>query len=116
MTERRRDPRLPGAALGVTAATMRPGRAVCVVDVSPGGAQVESTGPLRPGSRVHLRLVAACETVHAAAQVLRCHVAMLCGETGVVYRAALRFEERCPALAPGSSASSEAGEAIAIIA
>jgi hypothetical protein len=42
-----------------------------VVDLSQAGAQIETTKPLRPGSRVHVRLVADGWSLAAAALVLR---------------------------------------------
>ena len=94
--ERRTEGRLPGAAAGVLHASVRPGCPVHVVDLSWAGAQVESDRPLRPGSRVHVRMVSEEWTLAVAARVLRCVVWTLDAEAGVIYRGALRFEERCP--------------------
>lgn len=77
---------------------MRPGREVSVVDWSVSGALVETDRPLRPGGRVHIRLVMRERSVSIAAHVTRCAVSALHAEAGVTYRGALRFDERCLAL------------------
>jgi len=60
--------------LSVTQVTLRPGGPVEVVDLSPQGIQVESTRPLRPGSRVLARLAVGDQTMTVPAVVLRCAV------------------------------------------
>lgn len=95
MTNRRGEPRVPAAGLHIDHATLRPGCPVDVVDLSPTGVQVESARPLRPGSRVHVRLASKNRTLAVAAHVVRCAVWSLHPEQGVTYRGALRFEEVC---------------------
>jgi hypothetical protein len=95
MTDRRSEPRIPAAGLHIDHATLRPGCPVDVVDLSPTGVQVQSVRPLRPGSRVHVRLASKNRTLAVAAHVVRCVVWSLHLEEGVTYRAALRFEEAC---------------------
>lgn len=95
LTERRGQPRVPAAKLHIDEATLRPGCPVDVVDLSSTGAQVESMRPLRPGSRVHVRLASRNRTLAVAAHVVRCAVWSLHPENGVTYRGALRFEEAC---------------------
>ena len=56
--ERRRDSRFSERVIAVMRAVLRPGRAVSLINLSAGGALVESQRPLRPGSNVHLQLVA----------------------------------------------------------
>ena len=75
--------------------TLRPGRVLQVVDISPGGAQVETDRPLQPGTRVHVRVSFGDRTISLAALVLRCHVSIL-HAGGITYRGALAFEEYCP--------------------
>jgi hypothetical protein len=67
-----------------------------VVDLSQAGAQIETTKPLRPGSRVHVRLVADGWSLAAAALVLRCVVSAVNANEGVTYRGGLRFDEYFP--------------------
>jgi hypothetical protein len=92
-------------------ATLRPGRAIQVVDLSRTGAQIETDRGLRPGTRVHIRLVSQEQTLVLAALVLRCSVWALHPDEGIVYRGALRFDERCPLLDVASSGGARTTEA-----
>ena len=92
--ERRTEPRLPGVALQVDHATLRPGCPVDLVDLSARGAGIQSARPLRPGSRVHVRLAARNRTLAVAAHVVRCVVWSLKADA-ITYRGALVFEEEC---------------------
>lgn len=98
MSDRRREARCAAVEMQVSRATLRPGRHVQVIDVSPVGAQVESDGPLRPGGRVHVRLTIERQIVDLAASIVRCFVWAVHPEQGVTYRAGLRFDERCTRL------------------
>jgi hypothetical protein len=94
--ERRAQPRLAAAALQIERATLRPGCLVAVLDLSATGAQVQSERPLRPGSRIHVRLAARSSSLAIDAAVVRCSVWILQADV-VIYRGALRFEEVCTA-------------------
>lgn len=95
-TERRSDARiLPD---GITRATLRPGCLVLLVDVSAGGALVQSSKPLRPGTRAHLQIVTAAHSFAISAHVLRCAVWSLDAMEGVLYRGAMKFDQRWEAL------------------
>ena len=94
VSERRREGRLPREVLEIERATLRPGCLVVVLDLSANGAQVQSERPLRPGSRVHVRVAARRWTLAVAADVVRCSVWLLQADS-VIYRGALRFEEAC---------------------
>lgn len=90
--ERRREARL--AARGVRA-RIQPGHRLVVVDVSSLGALVEGAIQLRPGSRVNVQLESDLRRQTVAARVLRCSVATIDPKTGITYRAALSFGDRC---------------------
>jgi hypothetical protein len=92
--ERRTEPRLAAAALQIERATLRPGCLVAVLDLSANGVQVQSERPLRPGSRIHVRIAAQGGALAVAADVVRCTVWIVQPDV-VIYRAALRFEEAC---------------------
>jgi hypothetical protein len=64
------------------------------VNISRGGALVESAQPMRPGARVMLQIVTPTTTFGLSAVVVRCGVGALSVEDGVIYRGALRFDER----------------------
>ena len=98
VTDRRIDTRFPWAHAGITRATLRPGCAVRVVNVSAGGALVQGGRPLRPGARVHVQLVTSFRVFALVARVLRCAVWMIDSHDGATYRGALQFEERCDLL------------------
>jgi hypothetical protein len=98
IAERRLERRVPASVYRQADATLRPGCPVRLVDISQSGAQIESERPLRPGARVHVRVVTHEWSMAVAAVVLRCVVWTLDPERGVRYRGALLFEERCLAV------------------
>jgi PilZ domain-containing protein len=92
--ERRRDYRYGRDAVGAMRARVRPGHEVVIVDVSPSGALIEMTIPLRPGARVHVHLKASSSEAALGARVTRCAVTAV-SETRVLYRAGLQFDHDC---------------------
>jgi hypothetical protein len=94
VADRRFDARFDPPAVPELRATVRPGCAVKLVDVSAGGALVQAPRPMRPGARVHLQVTAGSQRLAIPAQVLRCSVWSLHPEHGVTYRGALIFDER----------------------
>lgn len=113
VADRRADARFPPQRPDATRATLRPGCAVLLVDLSAGGALVQALRPLRPGARVLLQLVTEERTFSLAAHVLRCAVWSLDAHDGATYRGALKFEQRCewfwePETRPGSVIPSRA--------
>lgn len=100
--ERRREPRAEGSGMR---ACFRTGHRLTVIDLSALGALVEAERALRPGSHVHLYLETDRERRTVSARVVRCAVAAINAEAGIVYRAALSFIEACEwvreALTPG---------------
>jgi len=95
LTDRRVDARFALTRSSITRATLRPGCAVRVVNLSAGGALVQADQPLRPGARVHLQLVTTVRAFPLVARVLRCAVFTLDPHEGATYRGALQFEDRC---------------------
>jgi hypothetical protein len=89
--ERRREARV--TARGVRA-RVRPGHTLVVVDVSSGGALVEASCQLRPGSRIEVHLENDDRRQMVGANVTRCSVAAIDATVGITYRAALCFMER----------------------
>lgn len=74
---------------------MRPGRMAHIVDLSSGGALIETDWRLLPGMRVELQLGEPVAVFRVAGRILRCHVARLDRER-IRYRGALMFEEQLP--------------------
>jgi hypothetical protein len=64
------------------------------VNISRGGALIEGTQPMRPGTRVMLQIVTPSAAFGLSAVVVRCSVRALSVDDGVIYRGALRFDER----------------------
>lgn len=95
VTDRRADVRFRHAWFDGARTTLRPGCLVTLLDLSAGGALVESPRPLRPGSRVHVRMLTDGRPLSIVAHVLRCFVASIDPHTGVAYRGGLRFDHRC---------------------
>ena len=95
LTDRRIDARFILPHASITRATLRPGCAVHVVDLSARGALLQAGQPLRPGARVYFQLVTTERAFALVARVLRCAVWTLDAEQGATYRGALQFDERC---------------------
>jgi len=94
LVDRRVDARFELPPCAEPRATLRPGCAITLVDVSTGGALVEGPRPLRPGARVHLQILTTSQRIAIAAHVLRCAVWALDPLAGVTYRGAVKFEHR----------------------
>ena len=94
LVDRRVDARFELPPCAEARATLRPGCAITLVDVSAGGALVEGRRPLRPGARVHLQILTTSQRFPIAALVLRCAVRALDPLAGVTYRGAVKFEHR----------------------
>jgi hypothetical protein len=84
-------------------ARVRPGHPAAVTDVSPGGALIEISRRLLPGSVVELQFNTAQRRTTLRGRVLRCAVVRL-RSTSILYRAAIGFDHQCPWLGGGSSA------------
>ena len=72
---------------------LRPGFDAALVNLSTGGALVETPHRLRPGARTVLRLIGTAGTWTVSGSVSRAWVASIEPEHGVVYRGALVFDE-----------------------
>ena len=91
--DRRASARVPALTMeGMGRARVRPGRTAHVVDLSAGGALIETDWRLLPGMRVEMQLGEPAPLFRVAGRVLRCHVAVLDRER-IRYRCALMFEE-----------------------
>jgi len=92
--ERRATPRVRRFGInGVERARVRPGRTAQIVNLSAGGALIETDWRLLPGMRIELQLGEPTVLFNVTGRVLRCHVALLDRER-IRYRGALAFEER----------------------
>lgn len=80
---------------GMDRARLRPGRTAHIVDLSSGGALIETEWRLLPGSRVDMQVGDPVPIFRVAGRILRCHVALLECER-IRYRGALMFESQLP--------------------
>jgi hypothetical protein len=88
----------------IVSARVRPGHPAAVIDISAGGAFIEISRRLLPGSSVDLQMdTAQRRTTTLRGQVLRCAVVRL-RPASVWYRAAIAFDHQCPWLGDGTSA------------
>ena len=91
--ERRRHRRRPaGDTAWLRAARLHPGLEAVLVDLSPGGALVETSTRLRPGMKTVLLLKTRDGELRAPAGVLRAWVSRILSDRGIRYRGALRFD------------------------
>ena len=84
---------------GIVSAKVRPGRDASVVDVSAGGALLETAHRLLPGTAVELQLETSGGREIVRGRVLRCTVTSL-RSTSVCYRGAVGFDRHLPWFVP----------------
>ena len=80
---------------GIVSVRVRPGLVASIVDVSAGGALVETHQRLLPGSSVEICFERDKRPAAVRGRVLRCAVARL-GPSSVCYRGAVRFDRHLP--------------------
>jgi hypothetical protein len=85
---------------GIISARVRPGHFVAVIDVSAGGALIEISRRLLPGSAVDLQINTAHRGTTLRGRVVRCAVIRL-HSTSVFYRAAVAFDRQWPCFIEG---------------
>ena len=94
--ERRATPRISALLMtGMERARLRPGRTAQIVDVSTGGALIETDWRLLPGMRVDMQVGEPIALFRVTGRIVRCHVALLDRER-IRYRGALMFEKQLP--------------------
>jgi hypothetical protein len=76
---------------GIVSARVRAGDEVEVVDVSAGGALIETTSRLLPGAAIELRLATGATRTAVRGRVVRCAVAHV-RSGSICYRGAIRFD------------------------
>lgn len=93
-SERRAWPRVSTAErMEMASGRLCPGRSAQIVDVSPGGALIETDWRLLPGMRVELQLGEPVALYRVRGRILRCHVTLL-DRDRIRYRGALAFEDQ----------------------
>jgi hypothetical protein len=89
---------------GIVSARVRAGDDVEVVDVSAGGALIETGHRLLPGAAIELHLARANARTAVRGRVVRCAVAGL-RAASICYRGAVRFDRHLPWYADGPRGS-----------
>lgn len=90
--DRRRIPRCCLAEEhGIVLARVRPGHRAVIVDVSAGGALIETGHRVLPGAVVELHVQRQASATSVRGRVLRCSIVCV-RSSGVRYRAAIAFE------------------------
>jgi PilZ domain len=79
----------------IVSACVRPGHRVRLIDVSSGGALIETNHRLLPGTSVELQVETGTARASVRGQVLRCAVVRL-RPTWVCYRGAIVFDRHLP--------------------
>ena len=102
--DRRRHSRIVGPDDAQGSLRLRGGETLKLLNMSAGGALVESTRRLLPGHRYALQWTSG-ETVQAVrGEVTRARVGRLHGDSGLAYEVALLFDERVrPGSFPGAA-------------
>jgi hypothetical protein len=80
---------------GIGAARVRPGHHADIVNVSPGGALIETFRGLSPGRTIDLQIEAAKHRTVVRGRVLRCAIVQLLA-SHVTYRTAIAFDCHLP--------------------
>jgi hypothetical protein len=93
--ERRLYQRRSAAEHRIISARVRPGHWAAIIDVSEGGALVETARGLRPGAPVDLQFGTSQRQTYVRGWVVRCAVSDV-RSSAVVYRAAIAFEYPIP--------------------
>ena len=83
---------------GITYARVRPGKRVTIINISSGGALVETSHRLLPNATVELHLEGSDRPISVRGRVLRCFVARV-RSLGVSYRGAIVFDRPLASLA-----------------
>ncbi|SRR5258708_8212033 len=80
---------------GIVSASVRPGHRARLIDVSAGGALIETSHRLLPGTSVELQVDTGTNRARVRGRVLRCAVVRV-RPTWVCYRGAIAFDRHLP--------------------
>ena len=93
---------------GIVSARVRPGHRAKVIDVSAGGALIETAHRLLPGAAVELHVETRSHRTNVRGRVLRCAVVIV-RPSWVCYRGAIGFDRQLPWLLDDSERVGDAG-------
>ena len=80
---------------GIVSARVRPGHSAKLIDASAGGALIETSHRLLPGTSVELQIETRADRTSIRGRVLRCEIVRL-RPSWVCYRGAIGFERHLP--------------------
>ena len=80
---------------GIVSARVRPGHRAKLIDVSAGGALIETTHRLLPGAAVELHVETRSHRTNVRGRVLRCAVVIV-RPSWICYRGAIGFDRQLP--------------------
>ena len=80
---------------GIVSTRVRPGHRAKLIDVSAGGALIETNHRLLPGTSVELHLETGTHRTNVRGRVLRCAIVLI-RPSGVCYRGAIGFDRHLP--------------------
>ena len=80
---------------GIVSTSVRPGHRARLIDVSAGGALIETSHRLLPGTTVELQVDTGTDRANVRGQVVRCAVVRV-RPTWVCYRGAIAFDRHLP--------------------
>jgi hypothetical protein len=87
---------------GIKDARVRPGTDAVVIDVSAGGALIETRHRMLPGAAIELQLASGSGRVAVRGSVVRCSVARV-RAGGIWYRGAIAFDRHLPWFVEGEN-------------
>ena len=96
---------------GIVSARVRPGHTATVIDVSAGGALIETAKRLLPGTSVELHVERGTQHTRVRGRVLRCAIVSL-RPTGICYRGAIGFDRHLPWLLDDGRSAAETRSAL----
>jgi len=102
LSDRRAFRRAGSVERRIVSARVRPGHPITVIDVSAGGAFIELSRRLLPGSIVDLQVSTPQLRATLRGRVLRCAVVCV-ASTSILYQAAIAFDHQCLWLGDGST-------------
>ena len=93
-------------AHGIVSTRVRPGHRAKLIDVSAGGALIETTHRLLPGTSIELHVETRSHRTNVRGRVLRCAI-VLVRPSWVCYRGAIGFDRHLPWLLDESDGASD---------
>ena len=95
---------------GIVSTRVRPGHRARLIDISAGGALIETSHRLLPGTSVELHVETRSHRTNVRGRVLRCTISMV-RPSWLCYRGAIGFDRHLPWLLDGDGGAAVCGAA-----